>query len=206
MDDRAVAFFDVETTHLSGEHPDVLLLELAMVVVRASDLQELDRQSMVIAYTSEELEKALWHPIARQMHEVNNLLVDVVSPSAISLQETERRLLESLSAFGRVDLSVAPDNPGHGAESSSAPLWGGCSVQLDRSIVRRVLPRVYERVHYRSIDATTLRTAAELWTPWRAPKREKRHRALEDALGAVELTRAARTLLMPQLDEAFSIR
>ncbi len=195
-DERAhVAWLDVETTSLDGAHPAVLLLEVALVVTDA-DLQELGRECIVVRHTPQQVEAAKWDPIAREMHEANGLLEEVGGPTAVPLEEAQGRLLRTLCRYTGVDLTSPPGFPGSGAEAVSAPLWGGCSPSLDRAILRRLMPVFYSRVHYRSIDATSLKLAARLWAGVTTERAIRPHRALPDALSAIKLAAVSRRVYL----------
>lgn len=197
--ERKIAWLDAETTTLDVGSRRALLLEVALVVTEL-DLTEIASESVVIAHGPLALATALWDPVARAMHEENGLLAAVASPEAVPLAEAERRLLDLLVRYAGVCVAAPPDSPGLGATGKDAPLWGGCSPWLDRTVIRRVIPRLYERIHYRTLDATTIRLALEYWTGEKVPSREKKpHRALEDARDAVKLAAQGRRALLAQL-------
>lgn len=192
---RAIAWVDVETTSLDVTHPDVLLLELA-IVVTDQDLVERARLSRVVSWSREEVERAQWHPVARGMHETSGLLLEVQGPDAVPLAQVEREMIDLLARHAGVNPTEDPDRKGSGAERVQAPLWGGCSTWIDRTIVRRLMPRLYERIHYRTIDATTLKLAAELWYGDVTSRPTPHHRALEDAIAAARLADRVRMLML----------
>lgn len=188
---RRFCFVDVETTSLSAADPGTLLLEVA-VLLTDSDLVELARESAVLSWSEAELAGARWDPVAHDMHVANGLLEEVLGSSAIPLREVEERLLHALG----VDLDLLPDRPGFGSEHPDAPVFGGCSLTMDRIIVQRLLPRFYSRLSYRSLDATSLKLALEAWSPFPPPPREKKpHRAMADAIAARDLAAHARDVL-----------
>jgi oligoribonuclease len=196
---RKIVWVDAETTTLDVADPRSLLLEVALVVTEL-DLTEIAAESLVIRHDPATIEAALWDPIARAMHEENGLLRAAASSDAVPLGEVERRLLDLLVRYAGVSVEAPPDGPGFGATGKDAPLWGGCSPWLDRTVIRRVIPRLYERIHYRTLDATTIRLALDYWTGEKVPSREKKpHRALEDARDAVKLAAAGRNALLGQM-------
>lgn len=189
--ERRVAWFDVETTSLAGDDPRTLLLELAIVITDML-VREIASITITIRYTEDDLAAARWDPIALEMHKANGLLVDVVSDKAVPLEEARQKLLRFLAEHTGTDVATPPDCPGHGSMLESAPLWGGCSPWLDRTIIRRVMPELYERVHYRSWDATTLRSVLETWAGETMPSRPKGHRALLDVRYAIDVALMAK--------------
>jgi len=177
-----IAWLDVETTGLDIERD--LLLEVALIVT-SGNLRELARESMVIAHTAEEIEAAFSLPgrdatYVRQMHTDNGLLEACQGPWAVSLEEADDRLFHLLGVEAQ------------GCKGSRFPI-GGCSVWLDRCMVRRDLPQLHEMIHARTVDASCLKVALVNWggvDPKRAPqKASSAHRALADTEAAVKLAR-----------------
>lgn len=191
---RSVAFIDIETTSLLGECPDTLLLEVALLVTDL-DLVPVGSVAAVVSWTPEQLRTAHWDAKAREMHEGNGLLEAVVGPDALPLKTIEERLLCCLGSCAGVDLSQPPDHPGAGSELPTAPIWAGCSPGLDRDVLRRVMPRFYSYVHYRTLDSTSLKLALEWWAGENTFRAERPHRAGPDAEAARNLAERARAAL-----------
>jgi oligoribonuclease (3'-5' exoribonuclease) len=193
---KAIVWLDAETTGL-GKKKAPTLLELALVVT-GPDLVERSRESVVLRHEPAELARIEWDQAAWDMHEANGLRLECSGPDAVSPWVAERRLLEALANGLGVSLAALEGwSHAEGSSHEDAPVWGGCSPHLDRLVVRNELPALYAAIHYRTLDAVALRMALELWHGLSIGSKEgpKLHRALPDALRAVELASEYRRLL-----------
>lgn len=178
-----IAWVDVETTGVDPERD--LLLEVALIVT-TGNLHELARESLVIAHTAAEIDAALDREdrdpevsaYVRQMHTDNGLLGECQGPWSVSAEEADERLAHLL---------------GVQSEGERSPL-GGCSLWIDRSMVRLHLPLTYELVSHRSVDASCLKLALVNWAGVEPKRRSRKasnaHRALGDCEDAIKLARS----------------
>jgi oligoribonuclease len=198
MNTRKIAWIDVETTDLDVTDPRVLLLEVGIYVTEL-DLQHVGQDQATIHWSQEELMDARWSQAAVDMHTENGLLEDVrrEDGSSLTLERAQQRLLSFLYRCGAVDYASGPDKPGSSSEDENAPIWGGCSTWIDRTILKRDMPELYERIHYRTIDATSLKLGLELWAGHETHRSHHPHRALEDAKAACKLANQLRRRIMP---------
>ncbi|XP_070136842.1 probable oligoribonuclease [Drosophila bipectinata] len=66
---------------------------------------------------------------------------------------------------------------------------GGNSVYMDRLFLRKYMPLADEYLHYRIVDVSTLKELAKRWHPEvadAAPKKQFKHRSLDDILESIE--------------------
>lgn len=196
-----IAWVDVETTSLMWEDLDTLLLEVGILITDL-ELREVRRESVVIHHSREMLmDVANWDPVAASMHTASlggsGLTEECIeSMSALDLVDAEDRLVRFLAMDTEVDLTRPPSRPGCGSGYPDAPLWGGCSPMIDRMMLKRCMPRLYERIHYRTLDATCLREAMRLWIGKETERSSSPHRGLEDAVSASKLANVFRRFLL----------
>ncbi len=76
------------------------------------------------------------------------------------------------------------------------PVMAGNSIHFDRSFIRRHMPLLHERLHYRLVDVSTIKELARRWYPEAekyAPKKsDSKHRAMDDILASIEELRLYR--------------
>lgn len=168
---------DVEATGLDDDK--CLLLEIALVVFD-HHLVPMGSFRRVIGQSPEELELAL-HPVAREMH-VDNGLYDDVLDSDVTVGQAEREAVEWLRHMGVV---------------RPLPMVGS-SVTFDRNVLRRVMPELFSKFHYRSVDATSVALAAKAMgvlypADNGAEDAGSAHRALYDVMRSASLIRRVMT-------------
>ena len=194
-----VCWWDVETTSLEFENPRTLLLEVGLYVTTL-DLEFVAQARVTIKRSLAEIGAANWEDAARDMHfrsrGGSGLAEDcLVSKQAVTIEEAERRLLRVVHQHTRASAYADDTRPGIGTADKRAPAWGGCSTLLDRMILRRDMPQLYGTIHYRTLDATSLKIAFEAWTGLKVASPSKPHRALEDAASSSRLANVFRRKL-----------
>lgn len=63
------------------------------------------------------------------------------------------------------------------------PVLAGNSIHQDRRFIRRYMPKLEQRLHYRMVDVSTVKELARRWYPQiaaRQPAKSDSHRALDD--------------------------
>lgn len=164
-------WIDVETTGLGYEAQapyasrEDQILELAAIITDP-DLNELDSFGpRTVAASDQAL--ALMDDYVTAMHTRTGLLAKLT---------TETRTLADLDA----ELSAWLD--GHGL--TGKVLLAGNSVKLDFDFIRRSLPSVFSRLHYRVIDVSTFKETLREWMPDVVAELERRkepaHEAMDD--------------------------
>jgi oligoribonuclease len=73
--------------------------------------------------------------------------------------------------------------------SRDRPVLAGNSIHQDRRFIRRYMPALEKRLHYRMVDVSTIKELARRWYPQviaRQPAKRDTHRALDDVRESIE--------------------
>jgi oligoribonuclease len=76
------------------------------------------------------------------------------------------------------------------------PVLAGNSIHQDRRFIRRYMPRLEQRLHYRMVDVSTIKELARRWYPQiiaKQPQKHDTHRALDDVRESIDELRFYRT-------------
>jgi oligoribonuclease len=180
-------FADVETTGLSPE--DDKLMEVAFVITDDM-LQIRDEISAVIHRDYIEYDRATnrWEPpfginkVVVDMHNDSGLWRDSYNaPRSFTTRAVENMMIDWIEKRGVKDL----------------PLVGN-TIGFDRSFLRLHMPRLHELFHYRSLDISSIKIAANLWNPLdesEKPENNKLHRALPDCHDSIRELDAYRRII-----------
>lgn len=191
-DDTVVAWMDIETTGLDPARDHIL--EVGVILTQGPDLTELARAAWLTRpanLTSAQTLEALGH-VPRTMHTESGLITDYQTAGAAVVDYTKadealRQLLDEYAWDAK-------------------PLMGGSSISFDRSFLARHLPLSYSRLHYRSIDMTSVAyfagTVADL--P-HIPAQGAAHRALGDLETNICQFRTYRAMLVGAADSAATL-
>lgn len=134
---------DVETTDLDLDTLD--LLEVGLIAYDGNFVQ-LDAVSITIHHDLNDLRM---NGAVAMMHSANSLLEDVQT-SDTDVQQAEAFLCKWLDKY------LDPNGLDH------KPYVLGSSVTFDRNVLAKHMPKLYSKLHYRSIDATTIKLLAKL--------------------------------------------
>lgn len=168
-EERYYLWLDAEMTGLEPEE-GALLLEVAAILTTVSG-ERLGSLETVIHYDQEALEPAL-DDFARRVHSENGLLERVLD-SSTSLEQAEDALIALLE-----DADLIVDDRGR----QPRPILAGNSIHQDMRFLRKYMPRLTRRLHYRMLDVT----ACSMWVEdMRGDSFEifvkgESHRALDD--------------------------
>jgi oligoribonuclease len=69
------------------------------------------------------------------------------------------------------------------------PVLAGNSIHQDRRFIRRYMPRLEKRLHYRMVDVSTVKELARRWYPQvtaKQPPKRDTHRALDDIRESID--------------------
>ena len=102
----------------------------------------------------------------RNMHETSGLMAEIAD--GVTPEEAEQQAIEYVNRY---------------VSAGRRPLVGGNTIGMDRRFISKYLPLLDERMHYRSIDVSTIKELARRWYPetfHRAPEKHGGHRALAD--------------------------
>lgn len=120
----------------------------------------------------------------RGMHAESGLLPRIASGATVA--EAERRVIAYLAEH------VTPGR---------RPIVAGNTIGMDRRFIAKYMPTLEERLHYRSVDVSTIKELARQWYPaafYGAPEKRGGHRALADIAESIrELAYFRETVLVP---------
>jgi len=178
-----IAWLDAETTGVARPWaPPPLLLEVALVVTDGA-LQELGRYEAVIRHEQAVLDGLSMPPVVLDMHTKNGLLDALRGPDTVPMDEAEKAMIDLLDRF----------------DVGQPIVWGGFSPSaVDRPVVGQCMPTYYGKIHYRSLDMSTIKLALKNWggvdLEGAQLDRPVGHRAMSDVLESVETAKIARRL------------
>ncbi|XP_022651886.1 oligoribonuclease, mitochondrial-like [Varroa jacobsoni] len=166
--DQRICWIDMEMTGLDPDRDTIMEISC---VVTDKDLNEVARIEQIILHQPEYVLNAMddW---CKQNHGASGL-TEACLKSKISLKEAEDTVLVFLQRH---------------TTPKKVPL-GGNSVHADRQFIRRYMPKVYEHLHYRIIDVSSIRELCKRWYPdvsENEPKIKKAHRAYEDIRQSIQ--------------------
>ncbi len=107
-------------------------------------------------------------------HHGGSGLTQRVKESAISDVEAEAQTI----AFINAHVSV-----------KERPVLAGNSIHQDRRFIRRYMPALEKRLHYRMVDVSTIKELARRWYPQviaKQPQKRETHRALDDIRESID--------------------
>jgi oligoribonuclease len=155
---------------MSGLEPDrERILELATILTDGN-LAEIAVGPELVIHQTEAVIAGMdaWNT----KHHHGSGLIDRVRASAVTEADAQAQVL----AF--IDQHVPP---------KERPVLAGNSIHQDRRFVRRYLPEVEQRLHYRMVDVSTVKELARRWFPGLPIKQKKdSHRALDDIRESIE--------------------
>lgn len=134
---------DVETTDLDLDTLD--LLEVGLIAYD-QNFEQIDAAAIAIHHDLNDLRM---NGTIAMMHSANGLLEDVQKSDA-NVQQAEAVLCKWLDKY--LDSN----------DRDHKPYVIGSSITFDRNVLAKHMPELYSRMHYRSIDATTVKLLAQL--------------------------------------------
>lgn len=157
-----IVWIDCEMT---GLDPDIDGLCEVALIITDFDLQPVAEGFEIVIHPGD---AALEHmnDFVRNMHTASGL-IDLIS-DGVTVQEAQKQLLEFLSQH---------------VSAEQRPLVAGNSIGMDRRFISKYLPEFDNRLHYRSIDVSTVKELSRRWYPaafFNAPQKNGGHRALAD--------------------------
>ena len=87
------------------------------------------------------------------------------------------------------------------AGAKDRPVLAGNSIHQDRRFIRRYMPALDLRLHYRMVDVSTIKELARRWFPQIAakqPQKNETHRALDDIRESIDELRFYRANVFAQ--------
>jgi oligoribonuclease len=164
-----LVWLDMEMT---GLEPDRERIIEAAMILTDGQLTEIAVGPELVIHQPEEVLAAMddWNT----SHHGSSGLTARVRESTLNDSDAESQLL----AF--VDAHVA---------TRDRPVLAGNSIHQDRRFVRRYMPRLDKRLHYRMVDVSTVKELARRWYPNLVPKlppKKETHRALDDIRESID--------------------
>ena len=163
----SLLWIDLEMTGLDAERD--VILEIAAIATDSNLETIIEGPSLTIHQPQEFLDGM--NDYVRDMHTKSGLL-ERVTQSKTSLLEAELAVIQF--AIETCDKEV---------------YFAGNSIYQDRTFLKKYMPRLNERGHYRMVDVSTLKVLVQAWYPT-APeiyfKKSKEHRALIDIKESIE--------------------
>nr|HEX4313300.1 oligoribonuclease [Kofleriaceae bacterium] len=161
-----LVWMDMEMTGLEPDRERVI--EVATILTDGQ-LVEIATGPELVIHQSDELLGAMddWN----RSHHGASGLVDRVRASTITEADAEQQIL----AF------LAQHVPG--TSLKDRPVLAGNSIHQDRRFIRRYMPALEKRLHYRMVDVSTIKELARRWFPavvGKQPGKKDTHRALDD--------------------------
>lgn len=172
-------FVDLEMTGLDSTQD--VILEIAATVTDAN-LSPIAEPFHVII-KPDQLKIDLMSPEVLRMHTASGLLNDLVH--GVSHQQAYDSFLAYVTdlALDKKKLYLA-----------------GNSIWKDREFLAAQMPLVLEKMHYRIVDISTLKTLVGAWLPQHVlEKKSNKHRASDDIAGSIQELAAYKKLLFEQL-------
>ncbi|MDA3145972.1 oligoribonuclease [Leucobacter sp. UCMA 4100] len=157
-----IVWIDCEMTGLEIETDR--LCELA-IIVTDFDLTPLHEGFTVVINPGEEALAGM-NDFVRNMHTTSGLLEEM--QQGLTAEVAEQQALDYVNGL---------------VSEGSRPLVAGNTIGMDRRFIAKYLPVFDERMHYRSVDVSTIKELSRRWYPstfYRAPEKHGGHRALAD--------------------------
>jgi oligoribonuclease len=165
-----LVWLDMEMTGLDPNKERII--ELAAIITDGQ-LAELGAGPDVVIHQPDEVLAAMddWN----RKHHTASGLVERVKASTVTDGEAEDQLLAFVQA--------------HVPSPKDRPVLAGNSIHQDRRFIRRYMPRLDARLHYRMVDVSTIKELARRWFPQviaKQPPKKDTHRALDDIRESIE--------------------
>lgn len=180
-----LALIDVETGGLDERVDE--LLEISAIVTDNQLNPVDDGISVIIRPDTPGWRDNLHHKVV-EMHNASGLFDDIDAGLGISLDAADRKVAEYL------------DDHRDGVKL----IFVGNSITLDRNFLRAKAPTTFARLHYRSLDITSIRnfTMRMLGLPEPETSPAGRHRGIDDLHDAIGLARALQNQLQERMQPA----
>ncbi len=155
-----LVWIDLEMTGL--DYQTDVILEIASIVTDG-DLHIIATGPNLIIHQPDEILNKM-NAFCTELHNKTGLFQSC-QQSTITLEQAEAETLSFLAQH---------------CKKNDAPLCGN-SVWFDKLFLKKDMPLIYDFLHYRIVDVTTLKVMINLWTKHHATFKKKNvHRALDD--------------------------
>jgi oligoribonuclease len=164
-----LVWLDMEMTGLEPDRERII--EVAMILTDGN-LAEVAVGPELVIHQADEVLAAMddWN----KSHHGGSGLTERVKTSTVTDADAEAHML----AF--IDAHVA---------AKDRPVLAGNSIHQDRRFVRRYMPKLDRRLHYRMVDVSSIKELARRWYPGvvgKLPPKKETHRALDDIRESID--------------------
>ncbi len=164
-----LVWLDMEMTGLDAAKERII--EVATILTDGQ-LTEIAVGPELVIHQSDEVLAAMddWN----KKHHGGSGLIDRVKASTITDGDAEAQTLAFITAH------VGPKD---------RPVLAGNSIHQDRRFIRRFMPALDARLHYRMVDVSTIKELARRWYPQiiaKQPQKNDSHRALDDIRESID--------------------
>lgn len=163
-----LVWIDCEMTGLDVDRDG--LCEIAVIVTDFDLIPLHPGFEAVINPGSEVLEQM--GSFVRGMHETSGLLPRI--ESGLSVEDAEQQVINYLAQH---------------VTAGRRPIVAGNTIGMDRRFISKYMPTLDEKLHYRSIDVSTIKELSRQWFPaafFGAPTKRGGHRALADIAESIQ--------------------
>jgi oligoribonuclease len=163
MASDVLVWLDMEMTGLEPDKERII--EMATILTDGN-LVEIAVGPDLVIHQSDELLAAMddWNT----KHHGGSGLVERVKASTVTEAEAEEQTIAFINAH---------------VPAKERPVLAGNSIHQDRRFVRRYMPLLEKRLHYRMVDVSSIKEVARRWFPTitsKQPQKKETHRALDD--------------------------
>jgi oligoribonuclease len=164
-----LVWVDMEMTGLDPAKERII--EMATILTDGN-LVEIAVGPDLVIHQSDELLDAMddWN----KKHHRGSGLVERVKASTVTEADAEAQTIAFINAH---------------VPAKERPVLAGNSIHQDRRFIRRFMPILEERLHYRMIDVSSIKELARRWFPAiiaKQPKKKETHRALDDIRESID--------------------
>ena len=158
-----LVWLDMEMTGLDPERERII--EVATILTDGN-LTEIATGPELVIHQSDEILAGMddWN----KKHHGASGLVARVKESTVTVGDAEAQTLAFINAH---------------VGAKDRPVLAGNSIHQDRRFIRRYMPALEKRLHYRMVDVSTIKELARRWYPAivaKQPQKHETHRALDD--------------------------
>lgn len=158
-----LVWLDMEMTGLDAERERII--EMATILTDGQ-LNEIAVGPDLVIHQPDEILAAMddWN----KKHHGGSGLVERVKASTISAADAEAQTIAFINDH---------------VSAKERPVLAGNSIHQDRRFIRRYMPAMEKRLHYRMVDVSTIKELGRRWYPQlvaKQPVKNESHRALDD--------------------------
>jgi oligoribonuclease len=164
-----LVWLDMEMTGLDPQRERII--EVATILTDGQ-LNEIATGPELVIHQPDEILAAMdeWN----KSHHGSSGLIERVKASTVTEAEAEEQTIAFINAH---------------VPAKERPVLAGNSIHQDRRFIRRYMPAMEKRLHYRMVDVSTIKELARRWFPALIAKQKAKketHRALDDIRESIE--------------------